>query len=58
MNFKPCRKCGKQSVRLTCTTDDTDGILHYQWHAVCECGNNTFGHETKEKAVKAWNRQN
>lgn len=54
--LKPCN-CGG-TAGLVYDTDDTDGILHYQWFAACEnyCGMHTAGYETEEEAVEAWNR--
>ena len=56
LKLKSC-SCGHEA-KLVFSTDDTDGILHYQWYAVCTgCHNHTTGYETKKEAIKAWNQK-
>jgi len=55
--LKPCKRCHGKNFTMTYGTNDTDGILHWQWFVRCEdCGFHTDGDETKEEAVEAWNR--
>ena len=56
--LKPCRRCHGNNLQMTYGTNDTDGFIHRQWFIRCEdCRLHTTGHETKEDAIEAWNRE-
>ncbi len=46
-----CPKCGNK-LQLMYFSDDTDGILHYQWYGICGCGFRTKGYETQLEAIE------
>lgn len=57
MELKPCPFCGGEAKHYH--REDKSGWMHTDW-ICCEdddCGGQTCLHETKERAVSAWNRR-
>ena len=63
--LKPCPFCGRNHGLLVASTRQyIDGVLIEQWSVFCDASGDKVGcgamcgyHDSKEKAIEAWNRR-